>query len=306
MSRQPSQPCGLNHNQCVRHGGVNCNQSVLVCRLVDIEKPSALKSMFGTFQGAVKFDPGSHTAATVSFADQRSLREASQRVGGGIRGMFRVVHSAKGGSDAGATTSSAGLGGEGATGGAAGLARGSLPGAGASNVAAARVTGRVQGGGLWERPGAVSSSGSYGATVRPGGTVSQRANGAGRGGTKTGASVARNPFAFPDAEQQSGVSVNTEPAVGVSSSMLRKRRNDTDARIAARPQSASRSSDSCDTKDDQLASEGWPDDGGAGAPDSHVELDSEQQVGTGERDAPAPATQAQLADVPEDWETWEP
>ena len=69
------------------------------CRLTDIEKPAALRSMFGAHSGAVHLSPR-RTTATVTFPDARSLQQARGHIGGGIRGMFKVkpsnaAHSAR-------------------------------------------------------------------------------------------------------------------------------------------------------------------------------------------------------------------
>jgi hypothetical protein len=164
--------------------------SIALCRLADVDKPGALKSMFGPFHGTVRAGsvPGS---AVVAFPDARSLQEARARFGGGLRGMFRVKNS-------------------------------SAP------MAAAAAAGPVQ-------------SGSEAANARPGAPLHravQRAAGAPsrleseRGGaaaqhdssSKPRFAVARNPFAFPDASANAGVGVNTQPTMGINTTMPRARR----------------------------------------------------------------------------------
>jgi hypothetical protein len=62
---------------------------MMACRLVDVEKPWMLQGVFKPFQGAVTLEAGS-SSASISFPDARALQQASDRVGGGIRGSFRV------------------------------------------------------------------------------------------------------------------------------------------------------------------------------------------------------------------------
>jgi hypothetical protein len=70
----------------------------LSCRLVDVEKLDALKSMFKPFEGTVRSgaQPGT---AIVQFADARALQDARARFGGGIRHMFKVAPAEAGAND---------------------------------------------------------------------------------------------------------------------------------------------------------------------------------------------------------------
>lgn len=65
----------------------------MCCRLVDVEKPSLLAAYFRPLEGTVAVEADG-SSAIVRFADAQSLQEASNRVGGGIRGSFRVLRPA--------------------------------------------------------------------------------------------------------------------------------------------------------------------------------------------------------------------
>lgn len=288
------------------------------CSLVDIEKPSALKSMFGPFHGAVKFDSGGHNTATVTFPDARSLADARQRVGGGVRGTFRVLRSANGTADGahGAAPGSAGSAAASAT--AHSMRNGS---AASASVAAVSTAPAGSGSGRWERPGALSNAGSVSSARGAPAHGVQRAAAA-----KMDFSVARNPFAFPDAEQQAGVGVNTAPTVGVTSSMLRKRRDEkvaqaqlqSDAVSSLAEHSDSGSASSGSAQALQLRDDVAPSVLAAN-PGTHMSLQQNGTThmgsiqGTGDVDSASLQPQGvisdglhQSAEEVEDWEAWEP
>jgi hypothetical protein len=194
---------------------------------MDVKKPGSLMGIFSPFEGSVKH--GGHAGdAVVLFPDAKSLASARMRVGGGVRGIFRVqnvpanaVHSATDDPIAG---------------------HGSEPGAGVTTGGACAESARRATTPAPQAAGPLAGGSTHGRWSRVGWDAEGCGSGGGGGGAagQSGASASvagakstaespvqgvakRNPFTFLDDDVAPEIEINGAVVVGVNTSVPQAR-----------------------------------------------------------------------------------